>query len=362
MSDTLDHLRLARTEGVGAVTYRRLLHRHGRAAAALDALANKAAAAGTAPPCDAATARRELDRLHRMGARLLVLGQAGYPALLAMLDSAPPVLALLGDADVLSRPTVAIVGARNASANGQRMAEFLAADLAQAGIAVVSGLARGVDAAAHAGALTTGVTIACIAGGLDVPYPAEHGVLQDSIAESGAVLAEAPLGTAPLARHFPRRNRIVAGLSLGVVVIEAAIGSGSLITAEMAQDAGREIFAVPGFPLDPRSRGANALIRNGAMLIESADDIIDALPRLVPAAAPSRTSLLDFQPPPKQPATTGSVADQVCELLSGGPTAVDDLIRRCQLSAAAVQSTLLDLELAERIERLPGNRVALRVR
>ena len=208
---------------------------------------------------------RELRGLARLGARMIFAGEPDYPPLLALLDDAPAVIAVLGDPALLSARAVALVGGRNASANGQRMAENLAAELAHS-LVVVSGLARGIDAAAHPGALQTGRTIAAVAGGLDMPYPPEHADLQRRIAESGAVVSEAPLGTAPQARHFPRRNRIIAGLSLGVVVVEAALRSGSLITARLAQEAGRELFAVPGSPLDPRSRGANDLIRQGAHL------------------------------------------------------------------------------------------------
>ena len=212
---------------------------------------------------------RELRGFARLGARMLFAGEPDYPPLLALLDDAPAAIAVLGDPALLASRAIALVGGRNASANGQRMAETLAAELARS-LVVVSGLARGIDAAAHAGAMQTGRTIAAVAGGLDMPYPPEHADLQRRIAESGAVLSEAPLGTAPQARHFPRRNRIIAGLSLGVVVVEAALRSGSLITARLAQEAGRELFAVPGSPLDPRSRGANDLIRQGAHLTETA--------------------------------------------------------------------------------------------
>jgi DNA processing protein len=361
--ENLARLRLARTEGIGPLTFRRLVQRHGSAAAALAALPALAARRG-APfrPLDPATAQREMDGLSRLGARLLHLDGPGYPPLLALLDDAPPILALLGDPAALAPAAVAIVGARNASAAGRRMAEDLAEALAGAGQAVVSGLARGIDAAAHLGALRQGRTIAAVAGGLDQPYPPEHAGLQARIAaEGGAVLAEAPLGTAPLARHFPRRNRIVAGLSLGVVVVEAAPRSGSLITARLALEMGRELFAVPGSPLDPRCRGSNDLIRQGAHLVETAEDVLDHLPeapRDVPlftlAAAPEdgQPLLVEPPPPPGKP-------DEVFELLGNTPITVDDLSRRCHLSAAALQALLLDLELAGRVEMLPGQRVVL---
>lgn len=367
-SELADCWRLARTEGVGPIAWRRLLARFGSAAAALDALPRLASAGGRTtapaiPPADAAT--REIERLHRLGAQLLVLDEPGYPPLLAMLDDAPPVIAVQGDPAVLAGAAIAMVGGRNASSNGQRMAEHLAAELARH-LLVVSGLARGIDAAAHAGALSTGRTVAVVAGGLDVPYPPEHAAMQQRIAESGAVVAESPLGTTAQARHFPRRNRIIAGLSLGVVVVEAAPRSGSLITARFAQDAGREVFAVPGSPLDPRSRGSNELLRQGAVLTETAADVLHNLPQV-----PDRHMLFDertaldndlAQPwadPPEPEPDLARVRSRVVDLLGPSPTPIDDLVRRCQFSSAAVMAVLLELELAGRIETLPGNRVAL---
>ncbi len=372
--DLLDALRLIRTDGVGPQGFRRLLARFGSAAAALDALPRLAREAGRpSPPAipDAAAAARECDQLARLGGRFLRLGAPDYPPLLALLDDAPPLLACLGDPAVLAFRAVALVGGRNASANGIVVAETLAADLAAAGIIVVSGLARGIDAAAHGGALGAGRTVAVVAGGLDHPYPAEHTALQARIAETGAVVAEMPLGTQPQARHFPRRNRIIAGLALGVVVIEAALRSGSLITAQLAQDAGREVFAVPGSPLDPRSRGANDLIRQGATLTETAADVIDNLPdhpaRQGLARAPLFARAAAREAPPQAapepddapPEAVVEARAQVAALLGPAPTAVDDLLRRCQLSAPAVLAALLELELAGRIETLPGQRVAL---
>ena len=363
-NEARDRLRLARTDGVGPVSYRKLLRRYGTAAAVLDARPALARAGDRAtlprspPPADA---DRELDQLPRLGGRLLVLDGPGYPPLLALLDVAPPVLSVLGDPAALSARAVALVGARNASSNGQRMAELLAADLALAGLVVVSGMARGIDAAAHTGALRTGRTVAAIAGGIDVAYPTENAALQRRVAEGGAVVAEAPFGTAPQARHFPRRNRVIAGLSLGVVVVEAAPRSGSLITARIAQEEGRELFAVPGSPLDPRCRGSNDLIRSGAFLTEHAADVLGNLPahpappsaaRGGPAAELSETAAA----PPSDPA---SVHQLVMGLLGHAPTPVDDLVRRCQLSASAVMAALLDLELAQRVEMLPGNQVCL---
>ncbi len=376
--DTMtDCLRLARTDGVGPHTYRRLLARYGSAAAAITALPALARDGGRATPPPVPTAAeiaQERERLARLGGRFLVLGQADYPPLLALLADAPPALACLGDPALLVRPAVALVGGRNASANGARVAEALAADLAQAGLVVVSGLARGIDGAAHTGALATGHTIAAVAGGLDCPYPPEHADLQRRIAERGAVVAEAPLGTAPQARHFPRRNRVIAGLALGVVVVEAALRSGSLITARLAQDAGREIFAVPGSPLDPRARGSNDLIRQGAHLTETAADVLDNLPDHPLRQGLARAPLFARSAPPgglaeagADPADVGepppealaAARSRLVDLLGPAPTAVDDLLRRCQLSPAAVLAALLELELAGRIESLPGQRVAL---
>lgn len=374
MSDVLDRLRLARSEGVGPVTYRRLLRRYGSAAASLDALPGLARAGGRStplriPPMD--LMEREASEVARLGGRLLFVDRSDYPGLLALLDDAPPVLAVLGDPAVLALRAVAVVGSRNASANGQRIAEALARELAEADLVVVSGLARGIDAAAHQGALAVGLTVACIAGGLDMPYPPENAALQARIAEHrGAVVAEAPLGTAPQARHFPRRNRIIAGLSLGVIVVEAALKSGSLITARLAHEMDREVFAVPGSPLDPRARGSNDLLRQGAHIVENAADVLLHLRQGV-----ARSALFGVDDTPDGAAPDGfsetqeglglSAAElerarvELVGLMGPAPTAVDDLMRRCQFSGAAVASVLLELEIAGRLEMLPGRRVAL---
>ena len=371
MSEDFDRLRLARTEGVGPLTYRRLLRRYQSAAAALDALPGLARAGGRAtipviPGRD--DAEREFEAAGRARAALLFVDSPGYPKLLGLLEDAPSVLAVQGRPEVLDQRAVAMVGSRNASANGQRLAEAMAEDLAAAGLVVVSGLARGIDAAAHAGALRAGLTIACVAGGIDVPYPPEHAELQARIAQGGAVVAEAPPGTAPQARHFPRRNRIIAGLSLGVVVVEAALRSGSLITARQAQEAGREIYAVPGSPLDPRCRGANDLIRQGARLVETASDVLEDLPEH-PGEALGRGPLFRrrglMEPaepppePPEDPTAAGRVLELVVGLLGPSPTAVDELIRRSQLAPGTVMAVLLMLEVAGRIEMQTGNMVAL---
>ncbi len=358
--DLIDRLRLVRTESVGPVTYRRLMARYGSAAAALAALPKLARSAGrtTTPAIPSARdAQAEIDQTRRIGGAFLFLGQPAYPPLLAMLDDAPPCLIVAGDVAALSARAVAAVGGRNASANGQRMAETLSADLARH-VVVVSGLARGIDTAAHKGALTTGRTVAAIAGGLDVPYPAENADLQVRIAAGGAVVTESPLGTIPQARHFPRRNRIIAGLALGVVVIEAAPRSGSLITARIALDVGREVFAVPGSPLDPRARGGNDLIRQGAMLVETAADVLDNLPDATVTPL-FRTATIEPEPAMETADPPADARDAVLSLLSAEPTKVDDLVRRCQFCPSAVLAVLLELELAGRVQTLPGSRVAL---
>ncbi len=356
--DRLALLRLARADGVGPVTFRRLLERHGEPEAALAALPPSVAV----PTADAIL--REAEALARHDGRFLLLDEPDYPPALGATADAPPVLAVAGRVELLSARSVAIVGARNASANGRRLAETLASGLALAGIVVVSGLARGIDTAAHEGAAGLGRTVAVIAGGLDRPYPPENARLQERIATGGgAVIAEMPLGTTPTHRHFPRRNRIVAGLALGCIVVEAAPRSGSLITARLAADLGREVFAVPGSPLDPRSRGSNDLLRHGAGLCETASDVLAVLPDGPPAprvlGAPRSEAAPLPQPSPPMPETGNTVRDAVLGLLGAAPTAIDDLIRRCQFSASLVTAALAELELDGRVETLPGSRVCL---
>jgi len=343
--------------------FRRLLARHGGGAAALDALPRLLAKRETQARIPSADdARREADAMAKLGARFIFWGSAAYPPLLALLADAPAMLAVQGDASLLAQmPSFAIVGARNASAAGRRIAEDIAEELTRAGVLVVSGLARGVDAAAHQGALRAGRTLAVLPGGLDVAYPPENAALQARIGREGAVVAENALGTAPLARHFPKRNRIVAGLCLGVLVVEAAERSGTLITARLALEAGREVFAIPGSPLDPRCRGANDLIRQGAHLVESAADVLAHLPE-----APRDAPLFAMAPSPEiaplteitQEATPGEYGELI-DLIGMSPISVDDLLRRCHLSPPALQAALADLELEGRVDMLPGHRVAL---
>ncbi len=366
--DLVDRLRLARTEGVGPVTYRRLLDRYKTPAEALAALPGLARAAGRPekPLPSAAMIEDEIAATERLGGRFLMPHMPAYPPLLALLPDPPPALAVLGDITRLSDRSVAIVGGRNASLNGQRIAAHLAAGLVAEGITVVSGMARGIDGAAHEAVLAAaeGRTVAAVAGGLDQPYPPQHAALQARIAASGAVVTEAPLGTEPQARHFPRRNRIIAGLSLGVVVAEAARHSGSLITARLTLESGREVFAVPGSPLDPRCQGSNDLIRQGAQLTETIGDIMAHLPRGPEDFGRNRRSVPRFdqmaEEMPVSPREVSEIRASVLQLLSPAPTSVDDLLRHCQFtSEAAFLAALLDLELGGVIETLPGNRVAL---
>jgi DNA processing protein len=374
-------LRLCRTETIGPISFYAMLRRFGSARAALDMLPRLARRGERATAVTAVTraeAEAELAALHRAGARLVCWGEPGYPSALAAIEDAPPILTVLGEAQLLQRPMIAVVGARNASANGRRLARDLAAELGLAGLVVISGLARGIDAAAHLGALETG-SVAVVAGGADVVYPAENRGLYDALGRRGAIVAELPLGTEPQARHFPRRNRIISGMALGVVVVEAAARSGSLITARFALEQGREVFAVPGSPLDPRARGCNELLRHGAILTENAADVLSQLGAQLSGVEPLRpipSVLIPTMPPPiPSPASgagwgsppgaaelTGETGELelILERLGPTPVAVDELVRQCQMSAAAVATLLLELELAGRIERHPGNLVSSR--
>jgi DNA processing protein len=356
------------------VTFFALLRRFGSAAAAIEALPRLSSAKTARPvtPVGQRAAEAELAAIERLGGRLLCWGEPLYPALLAAVENAPPVLTVLGRPELLPgllrAPIVAVVGARNASANGRRLARELAAGLGEAGLVVASGMARGIDAAAHLGALASG-TVAVLAGGADIVYPEENRGLYDAMRQGGAILAELPLHAEPQARHFPRRNRIISGLALGVVVVEAAAKSGSLITARYALEQGREVFAVPGSPLDPRCRGCNDLLRNGATLTETAADVIDQLGPILQGRAPPQRALPapkgrafeePFSAPFSAPVSDEDALDLLLEHLSPTPVAVDELVRQCQMSAASVATLLLELELAGRIERHPGNLVSRR--
>jgi DNA processing protein len=361
---------LCRTETIGPVSFYALLRRFGSARAALEMvpqLARRGEHSKTVTPVTRSDAEAELSALQRLGARLVCWGEPAYPSGLTAIEDAPPILTVLGRAELLGSPIVAVVGARNASANGRRFCRDLAAALGQSGIVVVSGLARGIDAAAHLGALETG-SVAVVAGGVDVVYPEENRGLHEALARQGAVVAELPLGTEPQARHFPRRNRLISGMALGVVVVEAAARSGSLITVRFALEQGRDVFAVPGSPLDPRCRGSNDLLRHGAILTEGAEDVLAQLGAQLkhPAPPPPRPAL----PPPaimgwplagtQAPAADDAALELITERLGPTPVAVDELVRQCHLSAAAVATLLLELELAGRVERHPGNLVSLR--
>ena len=399
--DRLSWLRLIRSRRVGPTTFHRLMAEHGSAAAALAALPGIARAAGIADyaVCPEGVALAELAAGRKARMRMLCHGAPDYPAELAELPDAPPILWLRGDPSRIFAPMVALVGARNASSLGQRMAARLARELGEAGLTVVSGLARGIDAAAHLAALPTG-TVAVLAGGTDVIYPPEHGDLAARIAGEGAILSEQPPGLEPQARHFPARNRIISGLSLGVVVVEAAERSGSLITARNALDQGREVMAVPGHPADARAAGCNLLIRDGSTLIRSAADVLEAVaqplarardlrPALPPPALPDRPpaaaarlaeaarafaaraagavvpqapaslsaralAAIPPGPPPRPPGEIRDLHRAILDRLGTAPLAEDQLIRDLALPAARVAPELLSLELDGRIERRPG--------
>ena len=357
IEDLVDRLRLLRTPGVGPVTFRQLFIRFGTAAAALAALPDLARRGGGKAPAVRSRdeAEREITRVERLGARFLVLGQGLYPQLLAELADAPPVIIAKGNLNLLDKQCVAIVGARNASAAACRFARALAYDLGQRDNVIVSGLARGIDTAAHDGSLETG-TVGIIAGGIDVFYPPENEGRQRALYEHGLVIAEMPPGTEPRARHFPYRNRIIAGMSAGTVVVEAAPRSGSLITARLAAEAGREVMAVPGSPLDPRAQGCNQLIRDGATLVQNAADVMEAIGSI---SASVRSAPSPYQPPVEEFHDDDALG-LVEGLLGPSPVPVDEIIRLSGASSGAVQMALLELDLAGRLDRHAGNRVGLR--
>jgi DNA processing protein len=390
LTERLDWLQLARSDGVGPKTFYRLLHKFGSARRAFEELPRISAESDGRERrrCRRERAEAELDSIAALGAHLIAHGEPGYPRLLGEIHDPPPLLTVRGDPACLHETTVAIVGARNASANGRLLAQKFAEDLVQNDLTVASGLARGIDTAAHQGALETGGrTIAVIASGVDVAYPADNAELMQAIAETGAVVSERPLGSAPQARHFPRRNRLISGLSIGVVVVEAAPKSGSLITARMAIEQNRDVMAVPGSPLDARHRGTNQLLREGAILVETADDVREALGTdHAPSKSPKKregtrrraTSIgiqepeyrhrsdLDLAPagnaPPAETLpgpTAGTLHDRICERLGIEPLLVDELIRQCHAQSSEMQHALFELELEGRIERHPGNRVSL---
>ena len=362
----IDALQLIRSARVGPATFHRLMTEYGEAAAAIRALPEIAAAAGVRDyaPCPPGVAQAEWNAGTKSGAQLLVYGAPNYPCSLMGLPDAPAVLWAQGRLDLLARPMVALVGARNASSLGLRMARKLAEGLAQAGVVVVSGLARGIDAAAHGGALTGG-TIAVLAGGIGVIYPAENAKLADKIARQGLCLSEQPPGLAPQARHFPIRNRIVSGLSQAVIVVEAAARSGSLLTARDAADQGRDVMAVPGHPFDARTAGCNMLLRDGATLIRGVDDVLEALSPLLgqsgwatPQAAPSPPVPEENGRPPTITAPD-ELSTRILECLGPSPLPEDLLIRDLGVPPDRMAAALLTLELEGRVQRHPGGLLTL---
>jgi DNA processing protein len=360
--ERLDWLRLYRSENVGPVTFFRLLERFGSAGQALEALPELAKRGGGKKPISLyakAAAEKELAALAKLGGQMVAACEPDFPAALASLETAP-LITVRGNPHLLPRSAVALVGARNASAAGRRMAFQLAADLGRAGLLVVSGLARGIDTAAHEGSLGTG-TVAVLAGGVDVVYPPENQGLYDRLVGEGAVISEMPPGTTPQAMHFPRRNRLISGMSMGVVVVEAAPRSGSLITARLALEQGREIFAVPGSPLDPRCQGPNGLIKQGATLTETAADVMEVLGDMLRRPLTEPPSRGFGGPPPSAPDETEMARARkiVQECLSPVPTTVDEILRQSRLTPAVLAMVLLELELAGRLERHGGHKVSL---
>lgn len=357
--DLLNWLQLSRSENVGPLTFHRLLKRYKTPKEALIALPHLASQGGLMRPLKVASlaaVEKELIATRAYGAEILTLDDPRYPALLRHIDSAPPVLTVKGRLEILQRPLFGIVGARNASAMGKKMAHHFADGLGKKGWAIASGLARGIDAAAHQASLHQG-TIAVLAGGLDHIYPAENEDLYRRIGEDGVLLAESPFSTQPQASLFPRRNRIISGISQGILVVEAALKSGSLITARTALEQGRDVFAIPGHPLDPRARGCNQLIKNGAILVETLEDIEQEILAAAPLCLEEASSFFETLSPSPGLEKARTLLN---ENLSIVPISVDELIRECQLSASDVWVVLLEMEIAGRLERLPGGKVSLR--
>ena len=359
-NDRRDKLRLIRSANVGPVTYFQPIARFGSAAAALEAIPNLAARGGGRAPQVASVAEveAEMRAVDNLGARYLCAGEGLYPSLLANLDTAPPALIVKGNLALLERPTVAIVGARNASAAAFRFARGLAHDLAGEGLLVVSGQARGIDTAAHQGSVNT-ATAGVIASGIDIAFPPENAELQDRVGRDGVPIAEQVPGREPLARYFPSRNRIIAGMALGTVVIEAAPKSGSLITARLANEAGREVMAVPGSPLDSRAQGCNALIREGATLVQSAADVLEAIRPMNDLLSHVRAPADRWRAEPTDAEADDTARRAITDLLGHTPVAVDEIVRQSGAHPAVVATVLLELELAGRLGRHAGGRVSL---
>ncbi|HML07904.1 MAG TPA: DNA-processing protein DprA [Xanthobacteraceae bacterium] len=358
----IDWLRLIRSQNVGPRTFRALINHCGGARAALAALPSLARRGGAGAGmeiCERADAEREIAAARKLDVAFVALGEPDYPPRLQMIDDAPPLLAVRGHIPALALPMVAVVGSRNASGAGMKFTQRLARELGEAGFAVVSGLARGIDGAAHRASLASG-TIAVLAGGHDRVYPAEHAELLDAILPAGAALSEMPFGWEPRGRDFPRRNRLISGLSLGVVIVEAAKRSGSLITARFALEQGREVFAVPGSPLDPRAEGTNGLIKQGATPVTETSDIVSVLaPIMAEKKFPARAG----EPTEEGRSAEGEPAPderkRIIALLGPAPILIDDLVRLSQSTPAAVRMVLLELEIAGRLERHGGGLVSL---
>lgn len=366
-------LRLIRSENVGPVTFRELINHYGGAEQALEALPelSRRGGSGSGKPiriCPRSQAMAELEAAQKIGARAIVTIEPGYPAALATAAVPPPLIYVKGDAALLARPMLAIVGSRDASAAGHKLARLLGGDLGRAGLTIVSGLARGIDRAAHEASLDTG-TVAVVAGGIDVVYPPEHEALQAEIGRRGCLVSEMPPGFVPRAREFPRRNRIIAGVALGVLVVEAARRSGTLVTARLANEIGRDVFAIPGHPLDPRAEGTNRLIKQGATMVTEASDILQALsPQVSGGFRETAAETIEAAPPPPKlppvppPLLTASDRERLIAALGPAPVDIDELVRSTGLGLRAVQVLLMELSLAGRIERHGGQLVSLAAR
>lgn len=365
LEEKINWIRLSRAEPIGPITFFELVRHYGSAGKALEglpeiSLKGRQKKKLTVPSVE--EAQQELEKHHKIKADLVAFPEPDYPELLRHIADPPPLISILGDRTLLQKQTLAIVGARNASLNGCYFAGKLATELGTYSYQIASGLARGIDTAAHQGALRSG-TIADLAGGIDHIYPYENRDLYYKIADQGLIIAESPFGTIPQASFFPRRNRIIAGLSLGVIIIEAAKQSGSLVTARFSLEQGREVFAVPGSPLDPRSYGANMLIRQGATLIQNADDVLSVVEnqRKIKPEIEYRHKSQNFQE--NLCANKGKddkIRQAVVDLLSVTPIGVDEIIRECHFSTAEVMVALLELELAGRIQRHPGSQISLK--
>jgi len=370
-SEILSYLRLYRTTNIGPITFEKLRLKFGSAQTALENLEDfTKTTRKPLKPYEQSRAEDEINALEKHGGTFLIKTDPRYPELLRHCEDAPPILAVLGNLDVLQKPAVGIVGSRNASLNGCKFTKQLAHELGSHDFSIISGLARGIDTAAHQASLTTG-TIAVVAGGIDVIYPKENATLYHHILETGCIIAESPFGVEPQARHFPKRNRIISGASRGVIVVEAALRSGSLITARQALEQGREVFAVPGSPFDPRTKGTNKLLQDGAHLVTSTQDIINILSQIRYRTPQKQISLFeeeatqnDFLPPshhinePSIPKNE-NILELVQSFLSHSPVHIDELIRACDKPASEILTTILELELTGSIERHPGNRVNL---